>query len=203
MRATGGAPRAPGQSMTRAIQRSPRSATAPTDRLTDLSDACDLLSNERRCLVLEQVYGRREPLAFRELVVRVTAAETGKPPEALSYDERKRVRNSLAQHHLRRLAAEGVVEYDRSRGMVAPGPRLAPLARTLRRITDDTRWATHYHRLTALAVSVLLALWADMPLLGALSDRTWATLIVAGYAGLALLQARPVGWFDGRFPRRR
>lgn len=170
--------------------------------LTDFSGACDILSNERRCLVLRELAREGRERRVRDLVVEVAAVETGKDPGTVTYDERKRVRNSLAQHHLPRLASFDAIEYDRDRGTVAPGPELTRLARTLHRVTDDTSWPSHYRRLTGLSVVLLGALWLDLPPVAMLPDRAWATLIVVAFATLVALQSRRGGRPGGELLRR-
>lgn len=188
--------------MSRAKQVFRKRVERSDSALTDFSGACDILSNERRCLVLRQLARDGRERRLRDIVVEVAAGETGKTPEAVTYDERKRVRNSLAQHHLPRLASFDAIEYDRDRGTVAPGPELNRLARTLHRVTDDTSWTSRYRRLTGLSVVLLGALWLDLPPLAMLPDRAWATLIVVAFAALVALQYRGDGGSRGELLRR-
>jgi hypothetical protein len=83
------------------------------------------LSNERRRHVIETLKGRPtgEAVALRDLTEVVACRETGKPPEELTYRERKRVYTALHQRHLLKMNDLGAVEYDRDRGVVAPGAR--------------------------------------------------------------------------------
>lgn len=78
---------------------------------------CEVLRNRRRRRTVRYI-SRNTDATVRELADHLAATEAGKPLDEVTYDERKRVRNALYQHHLPKMAEYGVVEYDRSRGTV-------------------------------------------------------------------------------------
>jgi hypothetical protein len=77
-----------------------------------------LLADKRRRYTLHYLKQRREQVAVREVAEQVAAWENGKSVEELTSQERKRVYIALYQSHLPKLADAGVIEYNRSRGII-------------------------------------------------------------------------------------
>ena len=76
-----------------------------------------LLSNERRRLSV-QILQQNEEITVRELSELVASLELEKDIEELSQNEIKRVYTALQQSHLPKLAKAGVIEYDKSSGVI-------------------------------------------------------------------------------------
>ena len=73
----------------------------------------EVLSNRRRRYTLHYLKQRAgDPVEMGDLSTQVAAWETGTDPEALAYDERKRVHTSLYQHHAPKLDDAGIVDYN-------------------------------------------------------------------------------------------
>ncbi|WP_129115382.1 DUF7344 domain-containing protein [Halegenticoccus tardaugens] len=77
-----------------------------------------ILQNQRRRYVLRYLQGRDEQVRMRDVAEQVAAWEHETTVQALTTDERQRVYISLYQCHLPKLADEGVIEYNQSRGHV-------------------------------------------------------------------------------------
>jgi len=100
--------------------------TVPTE--IDKDTAFHLLSNNRRRAVLRRVRDADGPVELGPVAEEIAARENDTVPEAISADERKRVYISLYQCHLGKLSEASIVDYDRARGTIAPGPLLPAVA---------------------------------------------------------------------------
>jgi hypothetical protein len=98
-------------------QRGQAEAKGSTETLSR-EVALDVLSNERRRYVIHYLKRRGGTVPLGDLTEAVAGWELGKPPTALDYKERKRVKNALQQFHLPKMQEVGFVEYDRDRGTV-------------------------------------------------------------------------------------
>ncbi|WP_246999698.1 DUF7344 domain-containing protein [Halosolutus gelatinilyticus] len=90
--------------------------TAPS-RSWDVNEALEVLSNERRRIVLEELLERRRPVPVAELVDSVVAAESndrGRPN-----DLRTEVVLSLHHNHLPKLDRSKIIDHDTERGLIA------------------------------------------------------------------------------------
>jgi hypothetical protein len=85
---------------------------------TSADDIFHLLQNSRRRDVLAYLE-ETEQTTLRELAEHIAASENGVSVAGLRSAQRKRVYISLYQTHLPKLAAHGVIDYDKSRGTVA------------------------------------------------------------------------------------
>ena len=91
-------------------------------------DLFHLLQNSRRRAVLRYLRGREGPVRMRDVAEQVAAWEHDTTVAALRSDERQRVYVALYQSHLDTLADAGVIEYDKSRGVLEPRPLLDHVA---------------------------------------------------------------------------
>ncbi|MFC7135082.1 MULTISPECIES: DUF7344 domain-containing protein [Salinibaculum] len=124
----------------------------------------EVLSNQRRRFVVHMLKqngsGR---VTVSELTDTVASWENGKPVDALSHKERKRVRNALRQFHLPKMDECGFIEYDAQRGTV----RLTDAASNANFYVDSLTgasipWGVYYLGLSALSVVCLVGLWAGV-----------------------------------------
>lgn len=76
------------------------------------SETYVVLSTPRRATAVAILVDRREPIDTAELATRVVAREAEKPIEAVTDEERRAVLVSLYHHHLPKLSAHHVVEWD-------------------------------------------------------------------------------------------
>ncbi|WP_440771116.1 DUF7344 domain-containing protein [Natronorubrum sp. DTA28] len=96
----------------------PVSATASTGSADETGRAFDLLADRRRRAVLEYLDDTDEPVSLNELADHVALEEQGWARGAIAgcgdalLGTRRRVRISLRHHHVPKLAAADVVEFD-------------------------------------------------------------------------------------------
>lgn len=93
----------------------------------DLStdDVFHVLQTKRRRDVLRYLQDTSGPVRMRDLAEQVAAWEQQTSVEALSSNERQRVYISLYQSHLPKLDEEGIVTYDKDRGIIERAPLAA------------------------------------------------------------------------------
>ncbi|MEZ3145325.1 hypothetical protein [Halobaculum sp. MBLA0143] len=125
-------------------------------------EAFGLLKNGRRRAVLSALADTPET-TLSELAERIAAEENDTEPTLLTSAQRKRVYISLYQNHLPKLADEGVIDYDRSRGDVVrrpPADRLIAFLDGLEGRDTDPALADglrRRHLLGGLAATIALA----------------------------------------------
>lgn len=97
-----------------------------TDHSLTKDDAFHLLQNARRRAVLRYLLERDDQDVFRmrDMAEEIAAWEHDTTVRQLTSDERQRVYIALYQTHLPKLDDHGVINYDQSRGNVAPTPLL-------------------------------------------------------------------------------
>lgn len=78
----------------------------------------DILQNQRRRAALSYLRRTGGTATLSDMAEAIAAAENDVPVDALSSSQRKRVYISLYQCHLPRMATEGIVDYDKNRGVV-------------------------------------------------------------------------------------
>ncbi|WP_415379398.1 hypothetical protein [Halosimplex sp. TS25] len=87
-----------------------------------------LLQNERRRAVIRYLEGTDQTVKMRDVAEQVAAWEHDTTVRALTSDERQRVYIALYQSHLDTLDEAGVIDYNKSRGLVDPQPALDEVA---------------------------------------------------------------------------
>lgn len=88
----------------------------------------DVLGNRRRRYILWALYSRSTPLETRRLAEQIAAWEIDSEPDQVARSKYQSVYNSLYQSHLPKLERVDLVEYDRSRNIVAPTPKIDEVA---------------------------------------------------------------------------
>lgn len=97
-------------------------AEADTDgQPVPLDQIFGILSNQRRRRVLRNLMETKQ-FELGDLAERLAGQENDKSREQLSSKERKRVYVSLYQVHLPKLADVDAITYNKSRGIIEPGP---------------------------------------------------------------------------------
>ena len=96
-----------------------------------------LLQNQRRRYVLQYLEEVDGTVEMRDMAEQVAAWEHDTTLQALTSDERQRVYIALYQAHLPKLDEKGVIEYNQSRGIVEPTPRVGQLTQYLQASRDD------------------------------------------------------------------
>jgi len=95
--------------------------------------AFELLGNRRRWYVLQYLWGHSRLVETGDLAIQIAAWENDVSVEEVTPQQRKRVYNSLQQHHLPRLAEHDVIEYESTRRtveLVEDPPPLGPYLHT-------------------------------------------------------------------------
>lgn len=137
-------------------------------------DIFHILQTNRRRDAIRYLLGKDDPVKMRDVAEYVAAKENDTTVAELTSTERQRVYIPLYQSHLPKLDKEGVIEYNKSRGIVHPTDQLE-LFRPYLELRGDDPSASDSE--------------ADGGLLGALRER-YAVLTVAS---ASLLVASAIG----------
>ena len=97
----------------------------------DLDALLDVLSAQRRRLVIRELTHREKQLALSRLAERVATSEYDCQPGELTDRQHNRVYVSLYQAHVPALDRAGVCDYDDGTGMVSPTEETALAAAIL------------------------------------------------------------------------
>lgn len=110
-------------------------STEPAPARTSLNpdDVYDILSNERRRLILDHIEDRAWTLD--DLATAIAGLENDKPPRLVDSQEKKRCYVGMYQCHLSQLDGLGVVDWDKRSGHITKGPEYEGV----RRIQKTTR----------------------------------------------------------------
>lgn len=140
----------------------------------------EVLSNRRRRFAMHALKRREgETVPVSELAERVAGWENDKPPEELTYQERKRVRNALRQFHLPKMADYGFIEYNKQRGTVALTDAAASTDFYVDSLTgSEIPWSMYYVCLSILGGIFLLALAVGLFPFTILSPIGWGVFFV-------------------------
>ena len=160
-----------------------------------------ILQTQRRRHALRYLKEHDTPVEMRDLAEQVAAWENDTTVQALASDERQRVYIALYQSHLPKLDNEGIIEYNKSRGIVERGelankfdPYLEPSADadTLETETDtksgNDRWFSYYRWATAVSMGTFAAAWLNAPLISAASTNLLGAFVVGLYAMISATQ---------------
>lgn len=140
-----------------------------------------VLANERRRRALEQIGSAGGAVTVHELSTLVAGRETGEsPPPRRS---RESVYTSLVQTHLPKLAALGVIEYDRETQTI----ELSRHARDVSVYTEivatgGVTWSELYRALGVVSLTLLLAILLEAPILSAVDPVLWTSLSLGAFA---------------------
>ena len=136
----------------------------------------EILANRRRRETIEQLTDGAYPAAttLHDLSEAVAAAEAGTspPPRAL----RESVYSSLHQTHLPKLEELGVVCYDRETAEVSLQPRARDVNVYMSVATPyGVTWDEYYRALAAVALTLVVASLAGVPVVSAVDPLLWAS----------------------------
>lgn len=159
----------------------------PESEVLTEDEVFDVLSNDRRRFAVHALE-RDEPADIGDLAEQIAAWECDVSVEEVNYDQRKRVYTSLQQSHLPKLDDAGVVEFDKSRGVVEPTPALDEVDVYMDVVRgNEIPWSEYYLGLSAVSVALLGAVWANAWPFVLLPDLAWATAVIAGFSVSALV----------------
>ena len=160
----------------------------------------DVLGNQRRRYVLCYLAIVDEPRPCRDIAEQVAAWENDSAREQITSSQYQSVYNSFYQTHFPQLEEAGLVEYDRSEGLVYPKEHLAELEpilqrrasriRRLRRAAEERRPGRRwFDRRTTLAGGTV----AIGAITGSLHLYSVQTILLASLALVAILATVAIG----------
>ena len=160
-----------------------------------------ILQTQRRRHALRYLKEHDNPVEMRDLAEQVAAWENDTTVQALASDERQRVYIALYQSHLPKLDSEGIIEYNKSRGIVERGeladefdPYLessvdSDTSKTEIDVeSDNDRWFSYYRWATAVSAGTFVAAWLNAPLISAASTNLLGAFVVGLYAMISVTQ---------------
>ncbi|WP_227356899.1 DUF7344 domain-containing protein [Haladaptatus salinisoli] len=162
-----------------------------------------ILQTQRRRDALRYLKDTDGPVEMRDIAEQVAAWENDTTVQALTSDERQRVYIALYQSHLPKLDSEGIIEYQKSRGIVERGPladQFDPYldlhgegATETKRgdeseVGDEVPWFSYYRRITTVGVLTAAAAWLGVPPISLVPDLVWGVILVAAFAAVSVAQ---------------
>lgn len=128
--------------------------TRESDARIEECEIHDILRNERRKRVIQELQSNSRAMTLNELVERIAEMETGESPPPRNI--RKSVYSSLHQSHLPKLDDADVVHYDERGKTVSLGPKAGDLTPYMETTTPyGITWEAYYRRLSLLTLSVV------------------------------------------------
>ncbi|MBX0324332.1 hypothetical protein EGH21_14980 [Halomicroarcula sp. F13] len=165
------------------------------DRILSEQDVHEILRNERRRAVIQQLQRTIGEASLRTLAERIAEYETGESPPPRNI--RQSVYNSLHQTHLPKLDRQGIIDYDKNRKSVS-------LRRDAREVNpymdvflfDSYRftWAEYYRSVAVIGFLTLLAVEIGTPIVSAIDSVLWASLFLVAVALSTAYQLRGYRW---------
>lgn len=117
-----------------------------------LDTLLEVAQNERRRRILTYLAARDGAVDIGELAEHLAGLEYECPDAGPTSDQRKRMYVGLYQGHLPKMDEMGVVEFDKDRGQIEPGPHARRVTRFVERATgDEPPWPRFYLGLVLLA----------------------------------------------------
>lgn len=122
-----------------------------------LDQVFEILKNQRRRHVLAYLNDVGEPVTMSDLSEHIAARENDKEVHQLSSSERKRVYVGLYQCHLPKMDGMGVVEFNKPRGIIEPGPNADMFDEYLETddVGDERPWPRYYLGLAVASAAML------------------------------------------------
>lgn len=152
------------------------------------TDIHDVLRNDRRRMVIEQLGDAEAPVSARELSEAIAARESGSDPPPR--DLRRSVYISLQQTHLPKLGDLDVVDYDDASREVRPGANAAEVGVYMEVVPRyGLSFAEFNAGLGVLGALLVVAATTGVPGLSAVSPAAWAVLVFASIAATGLYRA--------------
>ncbi|GAB3416235.1 hypothetical protein GCM10027435_13240 [Haloparvum alkalitolerans] len=143
----------------------------------------DVLSNERRRFAVHLLKQSEDPMEIGAMAEQIAAWENDIDTAEITGNERKRVYTALQQSHLPKMDRAGVVEFNKSRGMIESTPALEDVDLYLDVVQgNEIPWSEYYLGLSAVATALVAALWVNAWPLVLLSDLAWTVAIVVAFA---------------------
>jgi DNA-binding transcriptional ArsR family regulator len=154
-------------------------------------DVFEILSNERRRMVLYYLRKGDRSAGVKELAEQIAAIENDVPVEELTSKQRKRVYVSLYQTHLPKMAKMSVIEYDKEEGIVHLTDLSDSIDKYLTSREESTYpWGIHHPTLAVISGVVLVLVLIGGPVVGNVPVLPLAAVALS----LAVLSATAQYW---------
>jgi len=139
-------------------------------------DIHDVLSNERRQMVLSILREENGHTTARELSEQIAEMETGQSPPPRNIRQSAYV--SLHQTHLPKLHDLGIVDYDESTKTVTLTERAKRVSVYMETVPRyGISWSEYYLAVSAIGLLLVLASWVGVPFLATIGASGWAALV--------------------------
>lgn len=150
----------------------------------------EILSNPRRRNTISYLARSDEEMVhLRDLAEQIAAWENDVSMQEVKYNERKRVYTSLYQTHLPKMDRLGIIEYDRSSGVVRPTPEVEELYRYFAQESGGAGVLTRVGLSLSVACLALVSLIAtDVLALGSDTGYGIAFLVTLVFVAVSLGQ---------------
>lgn len=145
----------------------------------------DILSSPRRRYVLYFLRTTDEPVKLTDLAEQVAAWENDTIPENITEQQRKRVYVSLYQTHIPRLDEAGIIEYDKESGNIALSDDAVDIDDYLGSKEEPLPWQQIYLAIAAVSAVLLIAVAANIPVLGAIPETVAAAIVILAFVASA------------------
>lgn len=123
------------------------------DEQISLDDVFDVIRNQRRRRVLRYLGEQESPVSMGTIADHVAALENDKSAALLTAQERKRVYVGLYQCHLPKMDKLDVIEFNKDRGLIEPGPQAPYLEKYLEGPYEQShRWSLCYLGVSAAGI---------------------------------------------------
>jgi DNA-binding transcriptional ArsR family regulator len=153
----------------------------------DLDLVFDALKNARRRRLLRYLNEHDSPVALGDLAEHLAAIENDTTPAMLDSKQRKRVYVALYQSHLPKLNSMGLVEFNKSRGLIERSPAASQVYQYL--YDDDDTDTNSWKRVYAESIGVSALVLAVAGLTGQIGGTVAIALFTSLVFGLACLAA--------------
>ncbi|WP_247731186.1 DUF7344 domain-containing protein [Halovivax limisalsi] len=141
-----------------------RSSRSGTDAEISRDQVFDVLSNHRRICTIRYLKETDEELvSLRDVVDYVAKTEHPEAEGQVEYNDRKSVYTALRQTHLPKLDELGIIEFDKSRGVMQLTDRANHVQMYLEYVPEnDIPWHAHYLGVTALSGVLVATTFFDL-----------------------------------------
>jgi len=159
----------------------------PTTEITD-DELFDVLSNQRRRFAVHLLKRETDDsIAIGEMAEQIAAWENDIDMTEITGSERKRVYTALQQSHLPKMDEAGVVEFNKSRGIIEPTPALTDIDLYMDVVKGkEIPWSDYYLGLSGVAVALAGAVWLGAWPFVLLPEFAWTVAIVVAFAFSAI-----------------
>lgn len=173
---------------------------SPVENELSTDDVFHLLQSQRRRAAIRYLWDTDGPVEMRDLAEQVAAWENDTTVHALTSDERQRAYIPLYQSHLPKLDEEGVIDYDKNRGIVKKTPLVSQLERYLdagrgpdiEPEDEERRWNTYYLTVSLFGSVLFIGAAFRFPLLSLVPSLAAVTFVLAAFWSVSVTHSLSV-----------